>query len=74
MYVKELFADPDTRMITGTLVDPLRIADPNEDPQPDGSGSSLCTCVVAPKGYGISAYVRESVFKAVLQGKQFVES
>ena len=46
MYVRELIADPETRSITGTLVDPLMIPDINEDPEPDGSGSSICSCMV----------------------------
>lgn len=46
LYVKELIADPETRSITGTLVDPLTIPDKDEDPEPDGSGSSICRYMV----------------------------
>lgn len=46
LYVKELIADPETRTIAGTLVDPLMIPDIDEDPEPDGSGSSICRYMV----------------------------
>lgn len=41
LYVQELIADPETRSLTGTLIHPLGIPEINEDPEPDGSGSSI---------------------------------
>ncbi len=56
LYVLDLVADPATRSITGTLVDPLMAANTKEGPEPNGSGPSICSYMVAPKGCVSSAY------------------
>jgi hypothetical protein len=46
LYVRGLTADPETRSLTVTLIEPLMIPDTNEGPDPDGSGSSICRYMV----------------------------